>query len=120
MSIVTSQKLHQMLNCLHLLFHFIILSFLNCLHFFVSLYNSFLLELFTISGSKKKQIHNPEENDNKILSLQIECLQAQLEEQTKHAKENVEALVADRKVKEEELEARRLRDEEKIRVLLEK
>lgn len=70
--------------------------------------------------SKKKQIHNPEENDNKILSLQIECLQAQLEEQTKHAKENVEALVADRKVKEEELEARRLRDEEKIRVLLEK
>lgn len=72
---------------------------------------------------KKKQVHNSDENtqhDNKILSLQIECLQAQLEEQTKHAKENVDALVSDRKVKEEELEARRVRDEEKIRVLLEK
>ena len=89
------------------------------------LFNSFLLELFLISGLKKKQqqIHNSEDNaqlDNKILSLQIECLQAQLEEQTKHAKENVEALIADRKVKDEELEARKFRDEEKIRVLLEK
>jgi len=43
-----------------------------------------------------------------------------LAEQTKLAKEQTEALLEDRRVKEEESETRRQRDEEKIRTLTEK
>ncbi|KAL8611279.1 hypothetical protein ACOMHN_013710 [Nucella lapillus] len=65
----------------------------------------------------------PEEkykNDNEVLTLQVESLQAQLAEQTKLAKEQLDALMEDRRVKEEEFETRRRRDEEKIRILTEK
>ncbi|VDI79406.1 coiled-coil domain-containing protein 77 [Mytilus galloprovincialis] len=84
-------------------------------------------------GMKKKQLPvsdrrqsmspNPEEkykHDNEVLVLQVEALQAQLQEQTKIAKEQVEALMEDRRVKEEELETRRQRDEAKIHTLTEK
>ena len=54
------------------------------------------------------------------LNFQVESLQAQLAEQTKLAKEQTEALLEDRRVKEEESETRRQRDEEKIRTLTEK
>ena len=47
-------------------------------------------------------------------------MQAQLAEQTKLAKEQLDALLEDRRVKEEEFETRRRRDEEKIRILTEK
>ncbi|CAC5406450.1 unnamed protein product [Mytilus coruscus] len=85
------------------------------------------------NGMKKKQLPvsdrrqsmspNPEEkykHDNEVLVLQVEALQAQLQEQTKVAKEQVEALMEDRRVKEEELETRRQRDEAKIHTLTEK
>lgn len=51
---------------------------------------------------------------------QVEALQAQLGEQAKLAKEQMDAVLEDRRVKEEEYETRRQRDEEKIRVLTEK
>ncbi|XP_036370018.1 uncharacterized protein LOC115225349 isoform X3 [Octopus sinensis] len=57
--------------------------------------------------------------DNKILSMQIERLQSQLEEQTKNSKEHIASLFADRYEKQMEEEARRKRDERKIEVLLE-
>ncbi|XP_071123514.1 coiled-coil domain-containing protein 77-like [Mytilus edulis] len=85
------------------------------------------------NGMKKKQLPvsdrrqsmspNPEEkykHDNEVLVLQVEALQAQLQEQTKIAKEQVEALMEDRRVKDEELETRRQRDEAKIHTLTEK
>ena len=52
--------------------------------------------------------------------FKVESLQAQLAEQAKLSKEQYEALVEDRRVKEEEFETRRQRDEEKIRTLTEK
>nr|KAG5711308.1 hypothetical protein BaRGS_006005 [Batillaria attramentaria] len=67
--------------------------------------------------------HQPEEkyqHDNEVLTLQVESLQAQLAEQAKLAKEQIDALMEDRRVKEEEYETRRRRDEEKIRILTEK
>jgi coiled-coil domain-containing protein 77 len=50
----------------------------------------------------------------------VESLQAQLGEQAKLAKEQLDALLEDRRVKEEEFHTRRTRDEEKIRILTEK
>ncbi|XP_052282943.1 coiled-coil domain-containing protein 77-like isoform X2 [Dreissena polymorpha] len=60
------------------------------------------------------------QHDNQALSLQVESLQAQIQEQAKLAKEQVQALIEDRRVKEEELETRRQRDEAKIHTLTEK
>ncbi|XP_045165218.2 coiled-coil domain-containing protein 77-like isoform X1 [Mercenaria mercenaria] len=59
-------------------------------------------------------------HDNQALSLQVESLQSQIQEQAKLAKEQVQALIEDRRVKEEELETRRQRDEAKIHTLTEK
>lgn len=47
-------------------------------------------------------------------------LQAQLEEQTRLAKEHIDALLEDRRVKIEENETTRLRDKDKILTLTEK
>lgn len=52
--------------------------------------------------------------------LQIESLQAQLEEQTKLAKEQVAALLEDRRVHMEEQQAQRERDTDKIKMMQEK
>ena len=52
--------------------------------------------------------------DNHTLTLQVEALQAQIEEQTKLAKEQVEGLLEDRRVKIEEAETRRQREEDKV------
>jgi len=60
------------------------------------------------------------QNDNQALSLQIESLQAQIQDQAKLAKEQVNALMEDRRVKEEEMETRKQRDEAKIHTLTEK
>ncbi|XP_050413769.1 coiled-coil domain-containing protein 77 isoform X1 [Patella vulgata] len=73
----------------------------------------------------RRQSMSPEpekryQHDNEMLTLQIESLQSQLSEQTKLAKEQYEALLEDRRVKEEEHETRKQRDEEKIRLLTEK
>ena len=50
----------------------------------------------------------------------MEALQVQLSEQTKLAKEQVDALMDDRRVKMEEFETRRQRDLDKIQTLTEK
>lgn len=50
----------------------------------------------------------------------MEALQAQLQEQARLTKEQVDALMEDRRVKAEEYETRRLRDQDKIQMLTEK
>lgn len=50
----------------------------------------------------------------------MEALQAQLEEQTRLAKEQVEALLEDRKIKTEEAQAQQRRDQERIAALNDK
>ncbi|XP_024137123.1 coiled-coil domain-containing protein 77 isoform X2 [Oryzias melastigma] len=59
-------------------------------------------------------------NDNQTLLLQVEALQAQLEEQTRLAKEQMEALLEDRKIKTEEAQAQQRRDQERIAALSDK
>ncbi|CAF1498018.1 unnamed protein product, partial [Didymodactylos carnosus] len=58
--------------------------------------------------------------DNETLTLQIDALQAQLEEQTKLAKEQIESLLEDRRVRIEEYDVQRKRDEERIKHFQEK
>ncbi|XP_044047841.1 coiled-coil domain-containing protein 77 [Siniperca chuatsi] len=59
-------------------------------------------------------------NDNQTLLLQVEALQAQMEEQTRLAKEQVESLLEDRRIKTEEAEAQLQRDQERITALTDK
>ncbi|XP_047453306.1 coiled-coil domain-containing protein 77 isoform X2 [Mugil cephalus] len=59
-------------------------------------------------------------NDNQTLLLQVEALQAQMEEQTRLAKEQVETLLEDRRIKTEEAQARRRKDQERITSLTDK
>ncbi|XP_017554909.1 coiled-coil domain-containing protein 77 isoform X2 [Pygocentrus nattereri] len=58
--------------------------------------------------------------DNQTLLLQVEALQAQLEEQTRLAKEQVEALLEDRRIHMEEGQVQHQRDQERITALTEK
>ncbi|XP_070558268.1 coiled-coil domain-containing protein 77-like [Ptychodera flava] len=58
--------------------------------------------------------------DNETLVLQVEALQAQLEEQTKLAKEQVDALLEDRRVRMEEMQTITERDRDKIQTLTDK
>lgn len=48
---------------------------------------------------------------------QVEALQVQMEEQTRHTKEQLETLLEDRRIKAEEAETQRIRDQEQIRAL---
>lgn len=50
----------------------------------------------------------------------MEALQAQLEEQTRLAKEQVEALLEDRRIRIEEAQVQHQRDQEKIKDITEK
>ncbi|XP_032379139.1 coiled-coil domain-containing protein 77 isoform X1 [Etheostoma spectabile] len=59
-------------------------------------------------------------NDNQTLLLQVEALQAQMEEQTRLAKEQVESLLDDRRIKAEEAQAQWQRDQERIAALTDK
>lgn len=59
-------------------------------------------------------------NDNETLLLQVEALQAQMEEQTRLAKEQVESLLEDRQIKAEEAQAQQQREQERIAALSEK
>jgi uncharacterized protein YaiL (DUF2058 family) len=54
------------------------------------------------------------------LCSKIEALQTQLKEQTRLAKEQIEGLLEDRRIRIEESDARRLRDQDKIKMLTEK
>jgi coiled-coil domain-containing protein 77 len=68
----------------------------------------------------KKTHESSHIRDNETLLLQIEALQAQLEEQTKLAKEQIESLLEDRRVRVEEYDVQRKRDEERIKQAQEK
>ncbi|XP_069577875.1 coiled-coil domain-containing protein 77 [Brachyistius frenatus] len=59
-------------------------------------------------------------NNNQTLLLQVDALQAQMEEQTRLSKEQLEALMEDRRIKTEEACAQRLRDQERISCLTDK
>lgn len=50
----------------------------------------------------------------------MEALQAQMEEQTRLAKEQVESLLEDRRIKTEEAQAQQHRDQERITALTDK
>lgn len=52
--------------------------------------------------------------------LQVEALQAQLQEQTRLAKEQVESLLDDRNIKSEEAQAKRLHDQKEMASLTDK
>lgn len=54
------------------------------------------------------------------LHVQVEALQAQLQEQTRLAKEQVESLLDDRNIKSEEAQAQRLHDQKQIASLTDK
>ncbi|NXK67431.1 CCD77 protein, partial [Sylvietta virens] len=60
------------------------------------------------------------QKDNETLLLQVKTLQAQLEEQTRLTKEQVEALLEDRRIQMEEAEVRHRRDQDKIKAVTEK
>ncbi|XP_020909424.1 coiled-coil domain-containing protein 77 [Exaiptasia diaphana] len=62
----------------------------------------------------------PPSKDSQTLLLQIESLQAQLQEQTRTAKEQLDALLEDRRVRMEEQNAQRDRDSDKIKTLQDK
>ena len=70
--------------------------------------------------SRSKSHTTGTEQDNQTLLLQIESLQAQLEEQTKLSREEIEGLLADRRVRSEEHSASTERDQDKIKSLTEK
>lgn len=72
------------------------------------------------TGNYRPVRSTAEADDNQTLLLQIETLQAQLEEQTKLAKEQVDALLEDRRVHMEEQQAQRERDADKIKTMQEK
>ncbi|NP_001171806.1 coiled-coil domain containing 77-like [Saccoglossus kowalevskii] len=58
--------------------------------------------------------------DNETLMLQVEALQAQLEEQTKLSKEQVDGLLEDRRVRIDEMQTVMDRDQDKIQTLKDK
>ncbi|XP_070612564.1 coiled-coil domain-containing protein 77 isoform X2 [Erythrolamprus reginae] len=68
----------------------------------------------------KSESANRYQKDNQTLLLQVEALQAQLEEQTKLSKEQIEALLEDRRIRIEEVQVQHQRDEEKIKDIIEK
>ncbi|KAK7891706.1 hypothetical protein WMY93_023669 [Mugilogobius chulae] len=73
-------------------------------------------------NSKGENYESPEQykNDNETLLLQVEALRAQMEEQTRLAKEQVESLLEDRRIKTEEAQAQQQRDEERLAAVNEK
>ncbi|XP_066575541.1 coiled-coil domain-containing protein 77 isoform X2 [Amia ocellicauda] len=58
--------------------------------------------------------------DSQTLLLQVEALQAQMEEQTKLAKEQVESLLEDRRIRVEEAQMQNQRDQDRISSLTDK
>uniref|UniRef100_A0A9J8C9F7 Coiled-coil domain containing 77 n=3 Tax=Cyprinus carpio TaxID=7962 RepID=A0A9J8C9F7_CYPCA len=78
-------------------------------------------------GSKKSSregedatISEQYKRDNQTLLLQVEALQAQLEEQTRLAKEQVEALLEDRRIHREERQVQHQRDQDTVTALTDK
>ncbi|XP_032912938.1 coiled-coil domain-containing protein 77 isoform X2 [Catharus ustulatus] len=72
--------------------------------------------------AKGEKPESPEryQKDQETLLLQVKALQAQMEEQTRLAKEQVEALLEDRRIQMEEAEVRHQRDQDKIQTITER
>uniref|UniRef100_A0A8C7E5X2 Coiled-coil domain containing 77 n=1 Tax=Naja naja TaxID=35670 RepID=A0A8C7E5X2_NAJNA len=70
--------------------------------------------------NKKPESANRYQRDNQTLLLQVESLQAQLQEQTRLSKEQTEALLEDRRIHIEEAQVQHQRDQEKIKDITEK
>ncbi|NXR98458.1 CCD77 protein, partial [Oxylabes madagascariensis] len=73
----------------------------------------------TAKGEKPESSERYHKGDETLL-LQVKALQAQLEEQTRLTKEQVEALLEDRRIQMEEAEVRHRRDQDKIKAITEK
>ncbi|NWZ64299.1 CCD77 protein, partial [Acrocephalus arundinaceus] len=73
----------------------------------------------TAKGEKPESSERYQKDDETLL-LQVKALQAQLEEQTRLTKEQIEALLEDRRIQMQEAEVRHRRDQEKIKAITEK
>ncbi|XP_063174897.1 coiled-coil domain-containing protein 77 [Chroicocephalus ridibundus] len=73
-------------------------------------------------AAKGEKPESPERyrRDNQTLLLQVEALQAQIEEQTRLSKEQVEALLEDRRIHMEEAQVQHQRDQDKIKTITDK
>ncbi|XP_074682270.1 coiled-coil domain-containing protein 77 [Strix aluco] len=73
-------------------------------------------------AAKGNKPESPEryQRDNQTLLLQVEALQAQIEEQTRLSKEQVEALLEDRRIHMEEAQVQHQRDKDKIKTVTDK
>uniref|UniRef100_A0A663ERR0 Coiled-coil domain containing 77 n=1 Tax=Aquila chrysaetos chrysaetos TaxID=223781 RepID=A0A663ERR0_AQUCH len=73
-------------------------------------------------AAKGEKPEGPEryQRDNQTLLLQVEALQAQIEEQTRLSKEQVEALLEDRRIHMEEAQLQHQRDQDKIKTITDK
>ncbi|XP_074972136.1 coiled-coil domain-containing protein 77 isoform X1 [Phalacrocorax aristotelis] len=73
-------------------------------------------------AAKGEKPESPEryQRDNQTLLLQVEALQAQIEEQTRLSKEQVEALLEDRRIHMEEAQVQHERDQDKIKTITDK
>ncbi|NXE89858.1 CCD77 protein, partial [Menura novaehollandiae] len=73
-------------------------------------------------AAKAEKPESPERypRDNQTLLLQVKALQAQIEEQTRLAKEQIEVLLEDRRIHMEEAEVRHQRDQDKIKTITDK
>ncbi|XP_016080372.1 PREDICTED: coiled-coil domain-containing protein 77 isoform X2 [Miniopterus natalensis] len=67
---------------------------------------------------EKEESSEQYQRDIQTLILQVEALQAQLEEQTKLSKEQVEGLMEDRRIRIEEIQVHHQRNQDKIRELM--
>ncbi|XP_063251129.1 coiled-coil domain-containing protein 77 isoform X7 [Prinia subflava] len=72
----------------------------------------------TAKGEKPETSERYQKDDETLL-LQVKALQAQLEEQTRLAKEQVEALLEDRRLQMEEAEVRHRREQDKLKAVTE-
>ncbi|NWJ01328.1 CCD77 protein, partial [Crypturellus undulatus] len=74
------------------------------------------------SAASVEKLESPEryQTDNQTLLLQVEALQAQMEEQTRLSKEQLEALLEDRRIHMEEAKVQHQRDQDKIKNITDK
>ncbi|XP_068803081.1 coiled-coil domain-containing protein 77 isoform X2 [Struthio camelus] len=74
------------------------------------------------SAARAEKPESPEryQRDNQTLLLQVEALQAQMEEQTRLSREQLEALLEDRRIHMEEAKVQHQRDQDKIKNITDK
>ncbi|NXS45264.1 CCD77 protein, partial [Balaeniceps rex] len=73
-------------------------------------------------AAKGEKPESPEryQRDNQTLLLQVQALQAQIEEQTRLSKEQIEALLEDRRIHMEEAQVQHQRDQDRIKTITDK